>query len=216
MGDVIDRGPDGIRLLQHIMSHDNMDLIIGNHEFMMLNSISESGDPACKEPDAPLWLDANGGNITFEAYKVLPFEEKFSLLKWLKTRYVIKTVKIRDAVYCLTHSYYNLGCENKRYQELSYADVWNVTWSSIWREDFLTHAADIYADYDYTFICGHVPVQSVRMQQMDKNWNKLISFRHNNVINIDGGCAMGYIDEINNGLIFLRLDDMCEYRILFN
>ena len=37
LGDAIDRGPDGIRILQRIMSSPNMDLLIGNHEFLMLN-----------------------------------------------------------------------------------------------------------------------------------------------------------------------------------
>lgn len=39
LGDAIDRGPDGIRILQRIMSSPNMDLLIGNHEFLMLNSV---------------------------------------------------------------------------------------------------------------------------------------------------------------------------------
>ena len=39
LGDAIDRGPDGIRILQRIMSSPNMDLLIINHEFLMLNSV---------------------------------------------------------------------------------------------------------------------------------------------------------------------------------
>ena len=43
LGDAIDRGPDGIKILQKIKDTPNMDLIIGNHEFMMLNSIDLGG-----------------------------------------------------------------------------------------------------------------------------------------------------------------------------
>jgi len=40
LGDVIDRGPDGIALLQEIMVTPNMTLLLGNHEYMMLQYFS--------------------------------------------------------------------------------------------------------------------------------------------------------------------------------
>ena len=36
IGDVIDRGPDGIKLLQEIIHTPNMVMLLGNHEYMML------------------------------------------------------------------------------------------------------------------------------------------------------------------------------------
>ena len=47
IGDVIDRGPDGVELLQCIMRSENMDLLLGNHEYMMLNSVDRSGRACC-------------------------------------------------------------------------------------------------------------------------------------------------------------------------
>lgn len=41
LGDVIDRGPYGIALLQHIMSQPNMHFILGNHEEMMCRALAE-------------------------------------------------------------------------------------------------------------------------------------------------------------------------------
>ena len=43
LGDAIDRGPDGIRILQMIKDAPNMDLLLGNHEFMMLNAVAPDG-----------------------------------------------------------------------------------------------------------------------------------------------------------------------------
>ena len=37
LGDVIDRGPDGIPLLREIMAAPNMVMLLGNHEYMMLD-----------------------------------------------------------------------------------------------------------------------------------------------------------------------------------
>ena len=215
IGDAIDRGPDGIRILQYVMNHNNMDLIIGNHELMMLNSVSQQGNILCDGPDASIWLGANGGWTTLEGYKSLSPEDRLSLLEWLKTRYVIKTLEINESKYCLSHSFYNTECENKRYNELNYLDVWNITWSSIWRDDYCSHALDIYPKYDYQFVIGHVPVQFIRRERYPlDNWNILKLLRYKNVINIDGGCSMGIDEEINNGMILLRIDDMQEFPLL--
>lgn len=215
LGDMIDRGPDGIQILQYIMRHDNMDLLIGNHEFMLLNSVDDNGEAVCNGKDAFLWLDANGGRITFSRYRELPVEERIELLDWLKQRYVVRTMEVDDQAWCLTHSFYNPKCENKQYCDIPYRDVWSITWSSIWRHDPLTHALDVYPNYDYTFICGHVPVQNIRAWQTsdEDETVSLKSFYHENVINIDGGCAIGPVSAINNGAIFLKLNDKKEFAI---
>ena len=46
IGDAIDRGDDGIKILQYIQVHKNIELLIGNHEFLMLNSIDPNGEKA--------------------------------------------------------------------------------------------------------------------------------------------------------------------------
>ncbi len=214
LGDAIDRGPDGIRILQHIMAADNMDLIIGNHELMMLNSVAISGDPKCNGLDASLWMDANGGRATFRQYKSLMHEERVQLLEWLQQRYVVRQIDIEGIPYCLSHSFFSPDSENKRYSELTYNEVWNITWSSIWREDYFTHAMDIYPKYEYRFIIGHVPVQSIRRYEDPVGeWNVLKSLHHKNVINVDGGCSYGRSDDVNNGLIILRLENESELAI---
>ena len=214
LGDAIDRGLDGIKVLWHIMTEDNMDLLIGNHELMFLNSVEPTGEAICNGMDTPLWLDANGGQVTFHRYQKLCDRDRAELLNWLRQRYVIRTIEIDGRPYCLTHSFYNPECENKRYSELTYKEVWNITWSSIWRDDFYTHALDIYPDYDYTFICGHVPVQLARKsERSSEDWNILSCFHHENLINIDGGCAMGRVKKVHNGALFLRVDDMKEFAV---
>ena len=90
IGDAIDRGPDGIRILQYVKDHKNMDLLIGNHEFMMMNSVDPNGRDVCNGPDWMLWLYGNGGNSTFDGYCQLELKERKSLLFWLKRRYVWK------------------------------------------------------------------------------------------------------------------------------
>lgn len=39
LGDVIDRKPDGIRLLRRIMKTPNIKMLLGNHEYMMMDAL---------------------------------------------------------------------------------------------------------------------------------------------------------------------------------
>ncbi len=214
IGDAIDRGNDGIRILQYIKEHKNMDLLIGNHEFMMLNSVDPNGKDKCNGKDAIVWLYGNGGTTTFAQYEKLSLKNRQSLLLWLNRRYVMKTLEIGGKTFCLTHSYYQEGLENKIYSELSYEDLWNIVWISMYREEWETHGVDIYGNYEYTFITGHVPVHKVmRWFVGDDKFNELCIFEKKNFIDIDGGCALGYHEGLNNGALFLRLDDMKVFAI---
>ena len=39
LGDVIDRNPDGIKILRQIMAMSNAKMLLGNHELMMMNAL---------------------------------------------------------------------------------------------------------------------------------------------------------------------------------
>ena len=39
LGDVIDRNPDGIGILRRIMAMPNANMLLGNHELMMMNAL---------------------------------------------------------------------------------------------------------------------------------------------------------------------------------
>ena len=214
IGDAIDRGPDGIRILEYIQKHENMDLILGNHEFLMLNSVPMDGGPGCDGIDADLWLFFNGGITTFEKYGNIGKDRKKELMEWLSSREVIKIIEINGKKICLTHSFYLPECENRRYNELTYEQVNEIVWNSIYRDGDDSHAEDLYDRYDYTFVTGHVPVQKIYMfYEGDEDFNRLEMHKHGNLLCIDGGCAMGLGSGVNCGAIFLRLDDLKEFPV---
>ena len=41
LGDVIDRYPNGIKLLRRVMAMPNIKMLLGNHEYMMLQAIGD-------------------------------------------------------------------------------------------------------------------------------------------------------------------------------
>ena len=214
IGDVIDRGPDGIRLLQYIKEQKNMSLILGNHEVMMLESVAPNGTDDCPGERAILWLLYNGGAATYERYVELPVRQRQSLLMWLNRCYIIKTIEVEGRRICLTHSYYRDELVNRAYYEADAEAVWDVVWTSLFREGDDTQGTDIYKDLGYEFVTGHVPVQKVRYRyDNDGDFNRLSMYRHGNLVDIDGGCAMGSAAGLNNGAIFLRLDDMQEFPV---
>ncbi len=208
IGDAIDRGPDGIRILQMIKRHKNMDLLIGNHELLMLGAVDPEGRKKCTGNDTALWLYYNGGNKTYEKYGRLKLQSRQSLLEWLRERYVMKTLSIEGRPYILTHSYYLPGYEDKRLSEVEDYVTWNIVWKSYYRDDIDTHGPDIYGNFDATFVTGHVPVHRI-MQDYQMRWdfNDLCMFRKGNFICIDGGCAFGKQPNLKNGALFLRLED---------
>ena len=114
----------------------------------------------------------------------------------------------------MTHSYYHEDLENKAYFESDHEIVWDVVWTSLFREDDDTRGENIYKDIDYEFITGHVPIQKARIRHSNEiEFNTLSTYRYGNLLDIDGGCAMGSIHGLNNGAIFLRIDDMKEFPI---
>ncbi|MBQ7896446.1 MAG: metallophosphoesterase, partial [Oscillospiraceae bacterium] len=94
LGDAIDRGPQGIQALQHIMRTPNMTMIMGNHEQMCLYSL----EPYCDSTMQRMWK-MNGGKMTFgEMTAIRPAEEVKEILSFISTLpdYLEITVNGRD------------------------------------------------------------------------------------------------------------------------
>ena len=98
LGDVIDRFPDGIEILQELMAMPNVKMLLGNHEYMMLMAI----DPDYIDPglhteqyrDALfLWYDNNGRVTKNKFDKLDPQAQKgiFDYLRNLPLTYEISS-----------------------------------------------------------------------------------------------------------------------------
>ena len=93
LGDVIDRGPDGIKILQDMDMRPNVFPLLGNHEFtaaiclpwlmeeitdQSLSSLDETQLAALSE-----WI-ANGGGPTLRDLRLLNWEEREDILEYLR------------------------------------------------------------------------------------------------------------------------------------
>ncbi len=73
LGDVIDRYPYGIKILRQIMKMPNVNMLLGNHEYMMMKAIGHCRD-AAEERENANYVDLrrwhmNGGDVTHKYLK---------------------------------------------------------------------------------------------------------------------------------------------------
>ncbi|HOQ36748.1 MAG TPA: fructose-bisphosphatase class III [Acetivibrio sp.] len=187
LGDVIDRGPESIPLLQYIMEHNNMELLLGNHEEMLLKSLINED-----EEYYLCWM-GNGGISTLSQLDLLSQEEQIDIIKYLRN---CSMYKILDN-YILSHA----GVDTSLYTNGSNIEEFMRKQNSeylLWKQDFF-HSRSL---DKYTVIFGHVPTYYL-------NGDRSLNIWHGkNKIGIDcGACYFG------GKLSCLRLDDMKEFYV---
>ena len=216
LGDAIDRGPDGIRILRHVMKTHNMHFLLGNHETMMLNVVSSNGDvtPNLGEIQgrrALNWLFQNGGDKTYHKYRLLRKKERKELLKWLNSCAVSTKVDVNGNTFFLTHTAFVKDVTDIPYKDMDHEIARYIVWYSPFREDIYKSIEDYAACKPWIFVIGHVPAFYLGE---NRGVRPLSSYREENVIDIDGGCAEPDNKEQKGGIL-LRLDDMKEFTMSF-
>lgn len=134
LGDVVDRGSNPIILLQYIMNKNNMTLLLGNHEDMMLKSLISK--------DLRLWFK-NGGEVTYNQFMNLNTEEQNKIYNYLEN---LQTKIIIDDYWFLSHS----GIDPNKNFELQDKD--DYIWT---REKFYKNKGI----EGYFYIFGHTPTK---------------------------------------------------------
>lgn len=101
LGDVIDRGREGVDLLLDIMGRPNITMLLGNHEQMMLDTFA----PDCYPDARQLWAQ-NGGNITRrELLYHRTSEDRHKILQFCRSLPTECFVSINGVSYHLVHGY---------------------------------------------------------------------------------------------------------------
>lgn len=97
LGDIIDRGPASIQLYKYIKSKKNIELIMGNHEKMMVDAFK--GGASKKN----LWW-RNGGNKTLEQYDQMTKEEQKEIRDYFESLPYFKIINVEDKTFVLCHA----------------------------------------------------------------------------------------------------------------
>ena len=133
LGDVIDRGEDGVRLLQWLMDQPNVELLMGNHEAMMLSCdwlFQEITDKSIRDLNMnkmQLMLNwqKNGADPTLNAIKRLSIDERADIMDYLADLPLYTQISVGEKEYILTHS----GIANfEREKEIGDYDSDDLLW----------------------------------------------------------------------------------------
>ncbi|MGN0650893.1 MAG: metallophosphoesterase family protein [Oscillospiraceae bacterium] len=202
LGDVIDRGAHGIEILKRIMAMPNAKMLLGNHEFMMLNALGEPYDGKRRNvsDSCELWY-GNGGGITHIGWFCLPNAQKAEMLDYLKSLPLNIDIEVGGKEYRLVHAADTEFYSHYKRQYRSQAEY------SVWERNALAEMAE--SDKNYVF--GHTGTFLIAPTTKPR-------ILHNgNLIGIDCGCAIkdGFyepqIGMIKGRLGCIRLDDMKEF-----
>lgn len=176
LGDVLDRGPEGLKILQDMMLRVNVVPILGNHEYMASNCLSwlmkEVTDENIDGMDAERlrglteWMSV-GGDQTIAEFQKLNLEEREDILDYLSEFGLYEVVIANGEVFILVHA----GLDNFA----SDRDLYDYDLSEL-----IFSKADYDKEYfpDKYLVTGHVPTMA---GILEKN-------RH---IAIDCGCGFG-------------------------
>ncbi|MGM9570883.1 MAG: metallophosphoesterase [bacterium] len=196
LGDVIDRGPDGVDILKSIINSPNIHMLMGNHELMAVETIFSTNRKS-KWEKFNLW-DYNGGAVTYHKLMSLNFKELTEIVKFLINLPASIEINAKGQKFHLVHGFH---ADNIKDQ--------------VWTRPTLNKPNPF---TDKTLIIGHTPVMRLHGNTSREINNYIMELRSRKehlkiehtegFIAIDCGCSNN-IPEAR--LACLRLDDMEEF-----
>lgn len=195
LGDVVDRGEHGAELLSWITQQSNVQLLLGNHEDMLLNcaflfdEVTEENLEKLTQ-DQLFWLRnwmRNGAAPTIAGFRKLLAEDPElveGILEYLREAPLYACLEVGGMEYVLVHSGIGNFRLRKRLKSYSRHDL-------LWERP----TPDVRYYPDKTVIFGHTPTAFYGEEYRGRE------FRTDTWICIDAGAAMG------ESPMLLRLDD---------
>ena len=186
LGDIFDRGPDPLKILDYVICRKNIDFIPGNHEYMFLEFYNTY--------DARLW-SCNGGRTTMTQLMKRGEDYLKALYDYLTK---LPLVKVHDK-FILTHAGLYLPKNQNQYTLQEILNLQNAEFN-LWSRSNINNERQY---KDYTVICGHTPTLYV-----DPDQDQMSIVRRKGTIYIDCGATFS-----DGRLACLRLEDNKEFYI---
>lgn len=194
LGDVVDRGEGGIKILQDMMRRKNIKPLLGNHDDWTLKILRMLKNPKTEtlsKADMSLlqaWL-SDGGKPTFTAFAGLSEEEQQNILTYLDSFGLYEVLTVGGNKFFLAHSVPS----KRKMQNLAARKT----------EDFTFSEPEYEKEYfsDTYIVTGHTPTSFIDRNSRGRIWH---GNRH---IAIDCGAVF------DNPLACLYLDTMEEFYV---
>lgn len=185
LGDILDRGNEGMKILLDMMLRPNVYPILGNHEYMALQTLKWLSDEITEESLSQIssdklqgineWLNV-GGMTTIDEFRKLSEDEKEMVLEYLEEFALYEKVSVGGKDFVLVHA----GIDNF----VPDKDI----------EDYELHELILNKpDYSKTYfkdkylVTGHTPTRFIHDEINGHCYNTI--YIGNNHIAIDCGCG---------------------------
>ena len=178
LGDLMDRGPDGIRVMQDVMRRKNVKPILGNHEDMFRYAVTSYGKklPLAERIKANgnfhNWTANNGGDVTWNAWRALSEPEQQAIIEYVNSFSLYRELTVGENRFLLVHAGVGSCAPDKNPADCTLYEL-------IWKR----------MDYDKTYypdkflVTGHTPTVLIDPSCSGR------FFRRNNHIAIDCGAV---------------------------
>ena len=182
LGDIVDRGPDNVKLIRALASRRNVRVLMGNHDYMaalMLKTfgldVSDRAAPLNGTEAADVfeaWL-LDGGESTWKEFKGLSAQEKKILLRTLNSLPVFTEIEVNGQIYHLSHTVPERSLMRDPHRRVL--------------SDFLFASPEYDKVYfpDRILVTGHTPTGLIDEASAGRIWKK------NNHIAVDCGAVFG-------------------------
>lgn len=186
LGDMVDRGPEPIPLLQDLMLRPNVYPILGNHDYMALTVLKklsveitpENVEGYLSSEDLFNWSYwmRDGGKTTAEGFSKLGWDEKQDLLDYLSECSLYEEVFTQHGRYLLVHAGIRGFSPDKALETYHFSD-------------FLFERADYnrryFSDPKSYLVTGHTPTMNIRPDGRPE------VYQEHGHIAMDCGCVFG-------------------------
>lgn len=185
IGDILDRGPHPVKVLEKMMEMPNLIPLIGNHEVMAMECLSfllqDITDESVASIDEValgnlLHWQRNGCETTLKEFAAVPREKRLELVDYIREFTLYEEVAVGGDRYLLVHGGLGNFSEDKPLDEYTLTEI-------VWTRPNYTVP---YFD-DRFVVTGHTPTQLIR-----SNPRPGYIYRANGHIAIDcGACFTG-------------------------
>lgn len=188
LGDTLDRGPEGLKILLDMMERPNVVHLLGNHEFMfmgvlptLLSQVTEEFVDDLEQDDDAIAALANymmnGGEQTIAELNGLDEGQREEIREYILEMSVYEEVDVRGETFLLVHAGIDNFSPDKPLEEYGL-------------HDFLWKRPDMQRRYypDKTVVFGHTPTQVIRETLGQEGEGIIVA---DGMIAVDCGCGHG-------------------------
>ncbi len=194
LGDIVDRGADGVKLLQDIISRRNVVVIQGNHDYtagrlLKMLCMPENDEEYQSARSAYGFWRIDGGKPTYEAFVILPPDEQKKILNFMNAFLIYDEITVNGRSFFMSHT---VPVKERMLQ-----------FDKLLPQEFIAGEPEYEKQYfeDKYIITGHTPTGFIDPKSAGKIW------KGNNHFAIDCGAVFG------NPLGCICLDTLEEFYV---